>query len=110
MLDIYTVARLLRVPPKQPKDKAKYGIIYVGEAHARNIRDLLKNPIVGFQDINYSTNGLMETLENGDVAASLDVRQCLNISKFKQPFFPPPSHESIHNPIDISSRNPILMF
>lgn len=90
-LDIYTLARLLRTPPKQPKDRAKYAIIYVGEAHAQAIRSLLKNPVVGFEMINYSTNGFQGIAENGQPLISVNLSQCLNIAEFEQPFFMPPS-------------------
>lgn len=69
--DAYLLARMLRDPPKNPKDRARYAVIYVGEDHAKALRSLLKK---------------LSFIEVYDIKSTADYNQCLDISKLKLDF------------------------
>lgn len=69
IMDSYLLGRLFRSYSKGPD--SKYVIIFVGEEHAKIYRSILPN--LGFKVVN-------ETINN-------PVSNCVDISKFKQPFF-----------------------
>jgi len=69
--DVYTLASLFRLQPGGMR--AQTVIMYVGNTHAKNIRDFL----------NQEMSGSIHTIQSVHTTSS----QCLNISRFKQPFF-----------------------
>lgn len=83
-MDYYVMARSFRsfTPklknPNQYSESPKYIMIYVGDGHAENYRELLM--YLGFTERKHVTS--FPTSAKKDV-----IQQCINIKDFKQPFF-----------------------
>jgi hypothetical protein len=88
LLDIYLTSRIFRA--FKDAESPKNIIVYVGDKHANMLRKFLKLPMNDFEEIN-STKSSYLTID----------MQCINISKFEQPFFQPKKEDKEYTDIFI---------
>ena len=87
LLDIYLTSRIFRA--FKDAESPKNIIVYVGDKHAGMLRKFLKLPMNDFKEINSTRS---ETINN---------TQCINISKFEQPFFQPKKEDEKYTDVFI---------
>jgi len=88
LLDIYLTSRIFRA--FKDAESPKNIIVYVGDKHANMLRKFLKLPMNDFKLINAT--------KSTDLKKDM---QCINISKFEQPFFQPKKEDEEYTDVFI---------
>jgi hypothetical protein len=92
LLDIYLTSRIFRA--FKDAESPKNIIVYVGDEHADMLRKFLKLPMNDFKEIN--------STRSDNITKDMHM-QCINISKFEQPFFQPKKEDKEYTDVFIKS-------